>query len=137
MLRNRGSRFDTGWLVTFSFFFILVEKNLCCENGIACLRKGKLRRLHHLQVSPRLPSVTFFPRFVSVDSVACFHALAIPAPAIGYMFHALSICIGYMFSVPNKRFVVFIGDLSLLRELPEINPPRQVVFFSACWRKVF
>ena len=28
MLRNRGSRFDTGWLVTFSFFFILVEKNL-------------------------------------------------------------------------------------------------------------
>ena len=28
MLGNRGSRFDTGWLVTFSFFFILVEKNL-------------------------------------------------------------------------------------------------------------
>ena len=28
MLRNRDSRFDTGWLVTFSFFFILVEKNL-------------------------------------------------------------------------------------------------------------
>ena len=28
MLRNRGSRFDTGWLVTFSFFFILVEKIL-------------------------------------------------------------------------------------------------------------
>ena len=28
MLRNRGSRFDTGWLVTFSFFFILVEKKL-------------------------------------------------------------------------------------------------------------
>ena len=28
MLRNRGSRFDTGWLVTFSFFFILEEKNL-------------------------------------------------------------------------------------------------------------
>ena len=28
MLRNRGSRFDTGWLVTFSVFFILVEKNL-------------------------------------------------------------------------------------------------------------
>ena len=28
MLRNRGSRFDTGWLVTFSFFFTLEEKNL-------------------------------------------------------------------------------------------------------------
>ena len=26
--KNRGSRFDTGWLVTFSFFFIFVEKNL-------------------------------------------------------------------------------------------------------------
>ena len=39
-----------------SFFFNLVEKNLlrvnkfskCCENGIACLRKGKLPRRHVL-----------------------------------------------------------------------------------------
>ena len=51
MLGNRGSRFDARWLVTyiFSFFINLVEKNILrvknfskyCENGIACLRKGK------------------------------------------------------------------------------------------------
>ena len=54
-----------------SFFFNLVEKNLlrvnkfskCCENGIACLRKGKLRRyvtvddggnLCHVSVDPSI-----------------------------------------------------------------------------------
>ena len=51
----RKQRFQVRyWVVTdiFSFFFYLVEKNLlrvkkfskCCEHGIACLRKGKLRR---------------------------------------------------------------------------------------------
>ena len=53
MLGNRGSRFDSGWLVStyFPFSSKLVEKNLLrvikfskrCENGIACLQKGKLR----------------------------------------------------------------------------------------------
>ena len=53
MLGNRGSNFDVRWLAyIFFFFFNLVKKNVlrvknfskCCENGIACLRKGKLRR---------------------------------------------------------------------------------------------
>ena len=43
-----------GGYLHFPFFFTLVETNLsrvkkfskCCENGIACLRKGKLRRRH-------------------------------------------------------------------------------------------
>ena len=41
MLRNRGSRFDTGWLVTFSFFFILVEKNLL-RNFLSVAKMAKL-----------------------------------------------------------------------------------------------
>ena len=54
MLGSRGSGFDAGWLYTkFPFFSNLAEKNLlkvkkfvkCRENGIACLRKGKLRWL--------------------------------------------------------------------------------------------
>ena len=53
----RKQRFQVRyWVVSYisSFFFNLVEKNLlrvkkfskCRENGIACLRKGKLPRQH-------------------------------------------------------------------------------------------
>ena len=47
MLGNRGSSFDAGRLLagfSFSLQCNLVEKNLLRENGIACLRKRKLRR---------------------------------------------------------------------------------------------
>ena len=58
----RKQRFQVQyWVVSYisSFFFNLVEKNLlrvkkfskCRENGIACLRKGKLRRRQNLRAA--------------------------------------------------------------------------------------
>ena len=87
MLGNKSSRFDARWLLTyFLFFFNLVEKNLlrvkkiskCCENGIACLRKGKLQRRLSVSVIRKLqhrvaflkllfpfPTEQFFDQYVS------------------------------------------------------------------------
>ena len=46
MLGNRGSRFDTGWLVTyFPFFFNLVEKNLLKVIIICFLSVAKMASL--------------------------------------------------------------------------------------------
>ena len=79
MLGSRGSGFDAGWLNTWCPFFsnlheknLLIAKKKCRENGIACLRKGKLQRRKVVARNKMSSNATPSQTFRQTDSLAKF-----------------------------------------------------------------